>query len=155
MIFDWRARAAFYWLVGPFVAIGSVVIVTKQVPTFYNLDRTGRGAGIIACLCFIGMALLGARMEAHMWDQCNRWRETNLLACAGTDIKLKDEDLMERQRVQTAYVIAHILLLAAFLSTLVLISRSPVIRSDVPTTGSSLATSTPSPVQSVATPGVR
>lgn len=24
-MFDWRARAAFYWLVGPFVVIGSVV----------------------------------------------------------------------------------------------------------------------------------
>ena len=45
MIFDWRARAAFYWLVGPFVAIGSVVIITKQVPTFSSLGRAGANRG--------------------------------------------------------------------------------------------------------------
>src|SRR5207253_6842119 len=112
MIFDWRARAAFYWLVGPFVAIGSVVVITRQVPTFSSLGWAGVIAGFIACACFILMAVLGAKMEAGMWDQCNKWRKAILLLTVqGPPPILKEEDVLELQRVRTAYLCAHFLLL--------------------------------------------
>lgn len=125
MIFDWRARAAFYWLVGPFVVIGSIVVVTKQVPTLHSLDNVGIAAAIIVCACFIGIAYLGARMEAHMWDQCNTWRNTIFrLASEKTPALEKAEVVVAKQRVKTAYMIAHLLLLLAFVSSMVLIWHS-------------------------------
>jgi hypothetical protein len=128
MIFDWRARAAFYWLMGPFVAFGSVVIITRQVPSFSTLGWPGRVAILFACASFILMGILGAKMEAHMWDQCNRWRKSILLLTTeGASPILKEGEVMEWQRVRTAYLCAHFLLLFALLSTLFLVSSSTVI----------------------------
>src|SRR5207302_6825 len=63
-----------------------------------------------------------------MWDQCTKWRQTILLLTNdGPPPILKEEDVMERQRVRTAYLYAHFLLLFALLSTLFLVSRSPVL----------------------------
>lgn len=138
MIFDWRARAAFYWLVGPFVAIGSVVVITKQVPQFSSLHGWGLVAAITACGSFVVMGVLGAKMEAGMWDQINIWRETiRRLTKPASDV-LTENDVIETQRVMTGYVCAHLLLLLALLTTLFLLSQSPVINAS-----SSPATATP------------
>ena len=125
MTFDWRARAAFYWLVGPFVVISSVVLVTKQLPTVQRLDIYGGIALVVACACFMLMAYIGARMEAHMTDQCNVWRLTILRLCSQDSKGLKTSDVqVVKQRVIRAYLIAHGLLLAIFLCCAVIFLRS-------------------------------
>jgi hypothetical protein len=128
MIFDWRARGAFYWLVGPFVVISSLVIVTKQVPTLHGLDWQGKVAAVFAGLCFLGMAYLGGRMEAHLTDQCNRWRRTILRLTSHETGPLKGSDvIMEKQSVILAYLISHGLLLATFTCSIYIVSQSTVI----------------------------
>ena len=125
MIFDWRARAAFYWLIGPFIVISSMMIVTKQVPTFQDLDGYGRAAAAVAGICFIVMAYIGARMEAHMADQCNIWRYTILRLTSETNVRLNKSDVIVlKQRVKVAYMAAHALLLVAFLCSMIVVSRS-------------------------------
>jgi hypothetical protein len=132
MIFDWRARAAFYWLVGPFLAIGSFVIVTKERPAFHGLDSVGWMALGIACLCFVGMAYLGSRIETDLTDQCNIWRLTIFqLTTQQTPILQETDVVGPKKPVKIAYMVAHTLLLVTFLSTLFLISRSVVAKQNV------------------------
>jgi len=132
MIFDWRARAAFYWLVGPFLAIGSVVIITKEPPAFNGLDSVGWMALGIACLCFVGIAYIGSRIEADLTDQCNIWRLTIFQLTTQQTPTLQEADVIAPKKpVKTAYMIAHALLLLTFLSTIFVISRSVVHKQNV------------------------
>jgi hypothetical protein len=127
MIFDWRARGAFYWLVGPFIAISSLVIVTKQVPNLHNLGFKGWSAAVVAGVCFIGMAILGGQMEAHHTDQCNTWRRTILRLTSEATGPLKKSDVvMEEQRVRTAYLVSHILLLVTFICVMVVLWQATI-----------------------------
>ena len=80
-----------------------------------------------------------------MWDQINIWREAiRRLTKPASDV-LTEKDVIETQRVMTAYVCAHLLLLLALLTTLFLLSQSPVINAS-----SSPATATPTPAQATA-----
>jgi len=123
MIFDWRARAAFYWLVGPFVLIGSIVILTKHPLLFSRLNWFGWVAVIVACFCFVAMSVLGGVMEKTMWDQCNIWRRMIFRLTTNSAPELQEGEIIVEQRVLHAYVVAHILLLLLFLSSIFLLAR--------------------------------
>lgn len=144
MMFDWRARAAFYWLVGPFVVISSVVIVTKQLPTVQRLDVYGWIALVIAGACFMGMGYIGARIEAHMTNQCNVWRLTILRLSSQDSKGLRTSNVLEeKQRVIRAYLSAHGLLLIIFICCTVIFLRSA--SSAVPATTQSAPAPSSSP----------
>ena len=135
LMMDWRARASFYWLLGPFVVIGSMSIATRQIPRIENLDGTGWVAAVVAAGCFLGMAYLGAIMEEHLWEQCNIWRRTIVKLTTIDTVAITEADFAIKQRVVPGYMIAHVLLLVAFLASIALASRLVAVGPDTPGSG--------------------
>lgn len=104
----------------------------KRTPAFNGLDSVGWMALGIACLCFVGIAYIGSRIEADLTDQCNIWRLTIFQLTTQQTPTLQEADVIAPEKpVKTAYMIAHALLLLTFLSTIFVISRSVVHKQNV------------------------
>ncbi len=121
MIFDWRARASFYWLLGPFVLMGSVLIATRSIPAIRKLDSIAWIAITVGIVCFMGIGFLGARMEEQLWNQCNQWRSCILRLSEQPDSGVTDGDVVFRHRVVATYILAHAVVLILFLCIIFLI----------------------------------
>lgn len=89
-----------------------------------QMVRQGIALGVV-CLSFIGMAYLGARMETHMANQCNKWRHTIFRLTTEEKAMIgKTDVVVQKQRVKLAYLIAHLLILLAFFCSMLIVSRS-------------------------------
>jgi hypothetical protein len=71
-----RTRVTFLVWVGPFIIAGSYLLAVKAVPQSFSPDKIGVACLVVAAILYIVLAEVFARLEAHVWDQCNVWRSS-------------------------------------------------------------------------------
>lgn len=109
---------AFSILIGPFVVMGSFLIATNKGGIAINeLAKCSNViAGVIACLCYLGLGYYGAQIDKHVITQCNKWRR--LVYKLQEDYSIKEDDLIfVHNNLTLAYIVGLSLVLGAFIST--------------------------------------
>lgn len=127
-----RTRIAFVAWIGPFILLSSYVVSTKGVlripslcdePLFY-IALVASGA------CYLGLAVIGGRMERHAWKRCDVFRE-KIIQRAKLKRDTKSDEAKglgftdERMKVWAprAYFLTFALILISFLGVSLAISR--------------------------------
>jgi len=123
LLLDWRTRAAFYWLLGPFVVIGSLLIASRGIPSLSFAEPIVVIASVVAALSFLTMGFIGAKLEEHIWNQCNKWRRSMARLMNDRLHKIGNADLEFDHQIKRAYMLAHGVLLVALIAILTILSR--------------------------------
>lgn len=119
---NFRTRVAYTLWIGPFVLLGGYLFAIKDIKA-PRWDRWEVILIIAASLAFVGMSYVLAGVEAHTWDQCNRWRDLIVRIQAGLKEPLKSEDLHFKHNLFLSYGGCCILLLLIFLAVLLAVFR--------------------------------
>jgi len=102
-----RVKIAFFFLVGPFLVLGSLLVATGGKVSL-NPDYPNWKIAVwifVMGLIYFGLAFIGGLIERHAWDQCNQWRKAILGICQADDPTLADlvEDKGRVNSVVKAY----------------------------------------------------
>jgi len=73
-ITDFRAKTSFTLLVGPFIVLGSFLVLAKTLNVKLPFNKVNIALLIFMGLCFMAMGYACSRIEKDVWDQNNRWR---------------------------------------------------------------------------------
>jgi hypothetical protein len=118
-----RSQVNLTVFVGPFVLLGSVVVASKGLPTGLTFDVwTGLALGGLG-LSYLVMGFICARIEKHVWIQCNHWRRLIARTVQSAPVDLPEEQLVFRETLLSAYFTVYAAMLVAFVSAVFLVPR--------------------------------
>jgi len=127
---SFRTRIAFIAWIGPFVILSSIVVGTKGVFRVDLYDIIFWCALVVFCLSYVGLAILGGRIEKGASERCDALRQ-KLIEYAklpsADSIRVKDIDYtVMTNNVGRAYGWSFGVILLGFLSAAVAVSRLEV-----------------------------
>lgn len=115
-IMTFRARLAFSILIGPFVLLGSFLLATKGSIPNVKMSPSGFIAMIVGALAYLGLGYCGARLDHHVTEQCNKWRQEIDRVIRGEPADMHIENMLFRHRSVVSYFAFFSLTLVAFIS---------------------------------------
>jgi len=124
MIF--RERINFAVFIGPFVLLGAILYggIIPRI-NWGSLTRTAKiGFALsllLAILSYLTMGIACSRIEKHMWDQCNVWRERIADISSGRKTAFTIEDLRFEEHLKEGYLWVYLAMVIAFVSAIALV----------------------------------
>ena len=127
-----RTRIGFGLLVGPFLLLGSFVVGAKGQPISFNLRWYGWVALVIVAICFLGIAVIAARIEVQAWEQCNRWRELIVALRRDPSLEIKKPDLELPNDITRGYLVGYLLLFLSVIAAVIIIKNVGTTEPSIP-----------------------
>jgi hypothetical protein len=72
---NFRVRISFTLFIGPFIVLGSLIIVTRGQGVELDLSRIQPSIKWSAVATFMLLGFVAGGIEVQTWNQINRWRE--------------------------------------------------------------------------------
>lgn len=110
-LMTFRSRIAFTVLIGPFVILGYVLVVSKPTATNYVGQEVALAFGAVA-VSYLILGFCTSRLDQHCTDQCNKLRRAIIKVSAGKN--LDETDLLIRDPVVWPYMAAFSSVIVAF-----------------------------------------
>lgn len=109
-----RLRMGLTVMIGPFFVMGSVLFATEGKVVMPTWDAWFIGLLIVAVLSYFGLAWYGSRLDNHMTNKCNEWRQA--IIELSNSVEPGKEKCIFLQSAERSYMSGFILGLSAFLS---------------------------------------
>lgn len=117
-----RSRASLAVFIGPFAVLGSFLFGTKGASVPLRIDTVAVVVGLVACLSFLGLGYMSARIEEHVWNQCNRWRAIIARLYQGGK-EIQASELEFKHNLRWAYLACYSFMLLSFVSVVFFLAR--------------------------------
>lgn len=121
MIF--RTRIMMSLFIGPFVALGAVLVASKGRPLHLKFDCGTWLALAVILLSYFAMGIAGAWIEKHTWHQCNKWRFLIVQIARGPTSTIAREEFEFHDRLYRSYLVCYTVALMAIGSVFYLLLR--------------------------------
>ena len=134
-LMTFRSRVNLSVFLGPFVLLGSLLIATKGVPRVMAFDRLTVAAYVGLGISYFVMGWACARIEAHMWRQCNAWRRLIARVTSDSTTKISEADLTFDEiytrtflgrrvsSLKLGYLVVYLAMILAFVSAMRIVSQ--------------------------------
>jgi hypothetical protein len=121
-----RERINFAVFIGPFALLGAMLYL-KGFPHISWGGITlkawvGMAVSLVAViLSYLTMGIVCYRIEAHIWDQCNIWRERIADISRGDEHGFKLDQLKFEHHLKTGYLLVYLVMIVASGSSIALV----------------------------------
>lgn len=121
-----RERINFAVFIGPFALLGAMLYL-KGFPHVNWGGITlkawlGIALSLVAViLSYLTMGIACYRIEAHIWDQCNEWRERIAEISRGDRRGFAPNELKFTHDLKTGYLLVYSVMIVAFGSSVILV----------------------------------
>ncbi len=100
---SYRTKGALVTMLGPYLVLGSIVVSSRSID--FVFDGPNVLALVAAGALFLVIGYVHGRIEAHMWNQCDRWRGMIAeIANAKVPINVPPERLQFAQALPKSYL---------------------------------------------------
>jgi hypothetical protein len=110
----WRSKMNFTAYFGPWLVFGGYFALAKVRPTLPEADGCFCLAALIALGGYVLFGVGCGYVEAHAWEQCNRWRQTIVRLARGSDVPDSDDSIEFRQSLVKKYLLVYLLMVVTF-----------------------------------------
>lgn len=126
-LMTFRARINMAIFVGPFVLLGSLLIAAKGVPRNISINAWTVLSGVGITISYLTIGVVCAKIESHIWRQCNTWRHLIARVASQGNVGFTEEDFTFKGSLRKGYAVAYSAMILAFLCAMQIISRIHII----------------------------
>ena len=133
-LMTFRERINFAVFIGPFALLGATLYATGFLHVNWD-GITPKGwfgicfSLVAVSLCYLAMGVACYRIEAHIWDQCNKWRERIAEISRGDRQGFARGELEFEHYLRMGYLFVYIVMIlasgSAILLVLILAAHTP------------------------------
>lgn len=130
-LMTFRARINLAIFIGPFLLLGSILFRTQGVPRGISSDVFTIAACIGLAMSYFIMGMACYRIEAHTWEQCNKWRAliarlTKESYKSDDNPEINEKNLEFIERLKYGYSVVYGAMIVAFICALQIITHLKV-----------------------------